>query len=55
MLAVEGYKKKLLRLESLLTQRECPGEIKWREVVLGPHVAGFRRDQEEGGGAGPCS
>ena len=32
-----------------------PGEIKMREVVLYPQVPGFRRDQEEGGGVGPCS
>ena len=35
-----------------------PGEIKRREVVLDSHVrhfCGSRRDQEEGGGAGPTS
>ena len=32
-----------------------PGELKRREVVLDPHVTGSRRDQEEGGGAGPSS
>ena len=54
-LAVEGYKKKLLRLESLLTKRvqarsrggrwcwalklQGPGKIKRREVVLDPVVS----------------
>ena len=34
---------------------EGPGEIKRREVVLDPQLTGSRRNQEEGGGAGPCS
>ena len=34
---------------------EGPGEIKSREVVLSPQLAGSRQDQEEGGGAGSCS
>ena len=32
-----------------------PGEIKRREVVLDPQLTGSRRDQEEGGGAGPST
>ena len=32
-----------------------PDEIKRREVVLDPQVAGSRRDKEEGGGVGPTS
>ena len=34
---------------------EGPGEIKRREGVLGPQLTGSRRDQEEGGGAGPST
>ena len=32
-----------------------PGEIKRREVVLDHQLTGSRRDQEEGGGAGPST